>query len=104
MMPTGSASDPKEAKDRAAIEHIIGRSLSGPWPAEALAPGTRVTVIHDPEWDGPWRDEFSGTIDAVGPPEDISHARALPEELKYEVALGGARTSLRGCAPPPGLG
>lgn len=28
-----------------------------------IAPGTRVKVVRDPDWDGPWPSEPTGTID-----------------------------------------
>ena len=77
------ASDPRVARDRHAIEHIIGHPLPQEWPTGALAPGTRVRVIRDTEWDGPWATEFLGTIDTVGAPEPIGHPRAWPGKLQY---------------------
>jgi hypothetical protein len=37
--------------------------MPGEWPAGAVPPGTRVRVIKSEEWDGPWRQVFTGTID-----------------------------------------
>jgi hypothetical protein len=65
--------------DRAAVEHIRGRSLPTTWPAAALPPGARVRVIKDANWDGPWQTEFVGTIDTMGAPEIIDHAPQSPE-------------------------
>jgi hypothetical protein len=31
-------------------------------PAAQVAPGTRVKVVKDPNWNGPWATEFMGTI------------------------------------------
>jgi len=56
-------------------------------PEEALAVGSRVRVVRDPEWDGPWRDEFLGTIDGHRAPEPVSHPHAQPGELEYWVAF-----------------
>ena len=55
------------------------------WPAAALPPGARVRVGKDVRWDGPWKREFLGVIDAVGAPEPVHHARAQPDELAYWV-------------------
>ncbi|RSN67552.1 ferrous iron transport protein A [Actinomadura sp. WAC 06369] len=65
-----------------------GGGPGGPDPAAgALAAGRRVRVVRDPDWDGPWRNEFSGTIDSLGPPEPVRHPRALPGELQYWVVF-----------------
>ncbi|GGV39558.1 hypothetical protein GCM10010182_75060 [Actinomadura cremea] len=58
-----------------------------PWPDGALPAGCRVRVVRDPGWDGPWRSEFSGTVDALGPPEAVRHSRARPGELMYWVVF-----------------
>ena len=60
--------DVVSAREREAVERILGRPLSQSWPAGALAPGSRVVVLRDPAWDGPWKIEFQGTIDAMGTP------------------------------------
>jgi hypothetical protein len=71
-------------RDRAAIEAIVGQATAGEWPAGAMPPGTRVRVIKSQEWDGPWRQVFTATIDEtisprlVGPP-------GHPGELEYSV-------------------
>lgn len=78
---------PADVRDRQAVEHILGRPLSRTWPPDALAPGTRVTVVRDPEYDGPWQSEFLGTIDAMGGPEPNLHAGALSGELLYWVTF-----------------
>jgi hypothetical protein len=57
----------QESADRRAIEAILGRPLDGRWPVEAMKPGTRVRIINDESWEGPWRDVFTGTIDATMP-------------------------------------
>lgn len=76
------------ARDRKALEALIGNSrLNAPWPEDAMPPGTRVRVIQDTEWKGPWRQEFTGTIDTTMPPELVNHPMARPGELAYYVAF-----------------
>lgn len=84
-MRDSSGSVPARAGDRQAVEHILGRPLSQTWPTGALAPGSRVRVMRDLDWDGPWQIEFRGTIDAMGAPEPNQHAQALSGELLYWV-------------------
>ncbi|MFF3849787.1 ferrous iron transport protein A [Streptomyces sp. NPDC002328] len=86
-MTDSSDSVSADADDRQAIEHILGRPLSETWPAGALAPGSRVTVVRAPDWDGPWQVEFPGTIDAMGAPEPNEHAQAFSGELLYWVTF-----------------
>lgn len=74
-----------EERDRAAIAAIMGRSVGGDWPDQAMPPGTRVRVIKDVAWDGPWRHVFTGTIDATIVPHPVENARAHPGELEYSV-------------------
>ena len=70
-----------EAQDRRALEAIVRRSLGNDqWPADALPPGMRVRVMHDKEWQGPWRDVFLGTIDRTVSPQVIDNAVARPGE------------------------
>jgi len=52
-----------------------------------MAPGTRVLVVQDADWDGPWRREFTGTIDTTMPPRRVEHAQARPGELAYFVTF-----------------
>lgn len=99
QMSVDPSSQAADARDRAAIEHIIGRSLSGPWPAAALAAGSRVRVIRDAEWDGPWQNEFSGTIDAMGPPELVQNPRAQAGELAYWVTFDEPQRDAGGDGP-----
>ncbi|MGW0007338.1 hypothetical protein [Nocardia grenadensis] len=57
-------------------------------PGPALAAGTRVKVIKDPGWDGPWREEFFGTVDYdPAPPEPVTLSSARPGELVYWVTF-----------------
>ncbi|MEU6310661.1 ferrous iron transport protein A [Streptomyces sp. NPDC047014] len=90
---------PADAGDRQASEHILGRPLNQTWPADALVPGTRVTVVHDPEWDGPWQVEFSGTIDAMGAPVPNEHAQALSGELLYWITFDASQYDSHGDGP-----
>lgn len=71
--------------DRAAIEAIVGHSMSGDWPVEAMPPGTRVRVIKDDRWDGPWRQIFTGTVDETIAPRRVEHAQAGVGEFEYSV-------------------
>lgn len=70
-------------RDRAAIEAIVGQGMAGEWPAGAMPPGRRVRVIKSEEWDGPWRQVFTGTIDETISPRLVG--RDLPGELEYAV-------------------
>jgi hypothetical protein len=73
------------SEDQRAIETILGRALSQDWPVDALPPGTRVTVIQDLAWQGPWQHQFRGTIDNTGAPEQIPNPKARPGEPRYWV-------------------
>ncbi|GHA77734.1 hypothetical protein GCM10010305_21000 [Streptomyces termitum] len=81
------------------MEHVLGRPLSRAWPAGAWAPGTRVTVVRDPDWDGPWQAEFSGTIDAVGAAVPNEHAQAFSGELLYWVTFDAPQYDSDGDGP-----
>ncbi|MFJ5234164.1 ferrous iron transport protein A [Kitasatospora sp. NPDC088391] len=83
----GVGAEPGSDADRAAIEAIRGRPLARVWPEGALAAGTRVTVVRDREWGGPWRAEFRGVVDAMGAPEPVTDSRAEEGELAYWVAF-----------------
>ncbi|MFE1869290.1 ferrous iron transport protein A [Streptomyces sp. NPDC059496] len=85
VAPSSSASASPD--DRRVVEHIRGRPLSQDRPAVALAAGSRVTVVHDPDGDGPWRNEFPGTIDDMGAPELVENVHARPGEMAYWVAF-----------------
>jgi hypothetical protein len=78
---------PEDPNDAAAIEHIRGFALSQDWPPDALPAGTRVKVLRDKNWDGPWQREFYGAISAMGAPEPIDHPMAHPQELAYWVTF-----------------
>ena len=86
-------------RDREAVEQILGGQLSQDWPGDALPPGTRVRVVKDLEWDGPWREEFLATIDSVGAPEPITHPSARSGELKYWVAFDEPQLDAAGDGP-----
>lgn len=94
-----SDSVPADVDDRQAIERILGRPLSQTWPTGALAPGTRVTVVRDRGWDGPWQVVFPGTIDAMGAPVPNEHAQALSGELLYWVIFDAPQYDSNGDGP-----
>ncbi|MER6447194.1 ferrous iron transport protein A [Streptomyces venezuelae] len=86
-MAASSPPSPSPCPDRRAVEQLTGRPLRQDWPAGALAAGSRVVVVRDPGWDGPWRNEFLGTIDAMGAPEPVEHRHARAGELAYWVTF-----------------
>jgi hypothetical protein len=96
---TNSESAPDSELDRQAIEHITGRPLPTAWPAEALAPGSRVTVIRDPNWDGPWQHEIPATIGPLGAPEPVNHPHANIAELQYWVRFDTPQYDSSGDGP-----
>ncbi|MFD6999093.1 ferrous iron transport protein A [Streptomyces mirabilis] len=98
-MTDSSGPVPADVDDRHAIEHILGRPLSQARPTGALAPGSRVTVVRDQEWDGPWQVEFAGTIDAMGAPEPNQHAQSLSGELVYWVSFDAPQYDCDGAGP-----
>lgn len=79
------------------MERILGRPLVQARPTGALPPGSRVTVVRDPDRDGPRQVEFLGTTDAMGAPEPNEHAQALSAELLYRVDFD---TPQRDCDGP----
>ncbi|MGW6981952.1 ferrous iron transport protein A [Streptomyces sp. NPDC054932] len=94
--PPSASSD---SDDRRAVEHIRGRPLSQDWPAAALAAGSRVTVVRDPDRDGPWRTEFPGTIDDMGAPELVESSYARAGELAYWVTFDAPQYDSDGGGP-----
>lgn len=85
---TGGADESRVRRDREALEAVLGFSVGDePWPADALKPGTWVRVVKDPDWDGPWRQEFEGVIDTLRAPQVVTHAMATPGEYCYFVAF-----------------
>lgn len=98
-MTSASGPDPGSAPDRVALEHILGRPLEQEWPASAPAPGSRVRVLRDAVWDGPWQREFLGTIDDLGAPTPVRHAQARPGELEYWVRFDEPQFDSSGDGP-----
>ena len=90
---------PAAGGDRAAVEQILGHALSRLWPQDALPAGSRVLVVHDADWPGPWRDEFPGRIDSMGAPEPVHHARARDGELAYWVVFDEPQVASDGNGP-----
>ncbi|MFB7471652.1 ferrous iron transport protein A [Kitasatospora sp. NPDC056184] len=65
-----------------------------------LPEGTRVRVVQDPEWDGPWQREFDGTVQYVpSPPEPVLHTSARPGELAYWVRFDEPQRDADGDGP-----
>jgi hypothetical protein len=77
-----------DTRDRRALEAVIGHGLDhDQWPADALPPGTRVRVIQDQEWAGPWREVFFGVIDRTLPPQLVINRVARLGEREYSVTF-----------------
>lgn len=96
----GSQDDQQMRRDRQAVEAISGRSFDGmQWPADAMPPGTRVRVVKDPAWDGPWRNVFTATIDATIVPSPVQGAAARPCELEYSVTFDSPQHDMDGDGP-----
>jgi hypothetical protein len=91
--------DAGSERDREAVELIRAHPLNQSWLAGALTPGSRVMVLRDPLWDGPWQNEFQGTIDAMGAPELVQHPRAHAGELEYWVTFDEPQRDSDGCGP-----
>lgn len=69
-------------------------------PAGALPAGTRVKVVHDSEWAGPWRTEFFGTVDySPEPPAPVTLSSARPGELVYWVRFDESQYDADGDGP-----
>ncbi|MEU2490936.1 ferrous iron transport protein A [Streptomyces sp. NPDC007883] len=64
-----------------------------------LAAGSRVTVIRDPSWDGPWQVEFRGRIDDLTAPEPVLHSSAREGELAYWVVFDEPQFDSSGDGP-----
>ncbi|MFD6530694.1 ferrous iron transport protein A [Streptomyces sp. NPDC060184] len=69
------------------------------WPEDAWPPGTRVRVVQDPAWDGPWPVEFWGTVDGPEPPAPVEHAMAADGELAYWVDFDRPQMDSEGAGP-----
>ncbi len=96
---TGSASDPTSARDRSALEQILGHPVPQEWPTGAAPAGSRVRVVHDTEWDGPWQDEFLGTVDDLVAPAPVDHPQAHEGELAYWVRFDESQYDCAGDGP-----
>ncbi|MER7825768.1 ferrous iron transport protein A [Streptomyces sp. NPDC096097] len=97
--PSSSSSGAAYAGDRAAVEQLMGRPLPQDRPSDALPAGSRVVVVRDPHWDGPWRNEFLGTIDDMGAPEPVEHPHARAGELAYWVTFDESQYDGNGEGP-----
>jgi hypothetical protein len=64
-----------------------------------MPPGTRVRVVKDPAWDGPWRDEFTATIDATIVPGPVRSAVARPKAQEYSVIFDSPQFDADGHGP-----
>lgn len=84
-MTSDSGADSATAPDREALERILDCPLEQEWPASAPERGSRVRVLRDAAWDGPWQREFLGTVDDLGAPVPVRHGQARPGELAYWV-------------------
>ncbi|MFF7185596.1 ferrous iron transport protein A [Streptomyces sp. NPDC008222] len=76
-----------------------GGGTDVPWPEDAMAPGTRVTVVQDPAWPGPWLEVFQGTIDDFEPPAPVRDNTAHSGELAYWVVFDSPQYDSDGCGP-----
>ncbi|MFI1200626.1 ferrous iron transport protein A [Streptomyces sp. NPDC020883] len=81
------------------VKHALYSSSSDKWPAGCMTPGTRVTVIKDASWDGPWQVEFQGTIDDFGPPEPVQNSSAREGEMAYWVVFDESQYDSSGDGP-----
>ncbi|MEU6240792.1 ferrous iron transport protein A [Streptomyces sp. NPDC047024] len=76
---------------------------SGPvpadWPEGAWPPGTRVRVIKDPDWDGPYPVEFYGTVVATQVPFPVRNGRGREGELVYMVRFDEPQHDSDGLGP-----
>lgn len=88
-----------ESGDRRAIEAVLSQSLDDEWPASSMKPGTRVRIIQDSAWAGPWREVFIGTIDATFPPQPVRNKNARPGELRYSVRFDESQFDADGDGP-----
>jgi hypothetical protein len=97
-MSIDPASDAENSADRQTTDQA-DRSASERWPDGALPAGSRVTVIRDADWAGPWQHQFRGTIDSLGVPEAVRHPRAREGELKYWVSFDQPQYESSGDGP-----
>jgi hypothetical protein len=61
--------------------------------------GASVRVVKDPDWNGPWMQEFDAVIDALSPPEPVRHELARPGELAYWVQFDEPQMDSAGDGP-----
>jgi len=54
-------------------------SLMTAFLGDDVEPGTRVKVVRDPDWAGPWRQEFVGTIEGPAVPVRVINLAEMPE-------------------------
>jgi hypothetical protein len=92
--------DGQVVRDRNALEAIVGRSLSDDeWPVDALPPGTRVRVVKDKTWDGPWRRVFLGTVDRTIVPRLLTHPAVRSCQREYSVVFDEPQFDADGDGP-----
>jgi hypothetical protein len=95
-----STPDSADERDRQAVKQVLGQPLpQALWPTTTLAAGTRVRVIHDPGWAGPWATEFLAVIATIGAPELVRHPDAHMGELKYWVIFDEPQLDANGDGP-----
>lgn len=82
-----------------AIMDSGAEELPSGWPEHAWPPGTRVRVLQDPDWAGPWPVEFWGTVDDLQIPAPVAHAQAREGELVYWVRFDAPQVDSDGCGP-----
>lgn len=97
-MTDGGPSEDQE-RDRAAIEVIAGHGMVGDWPDGAMLAGTRVRVVKDDRWDGPWQQVFTGTVDDTITPRQVENRHAQPGELEYSVQFDEPQQDTTGLGP-----
>lgn len=95
-----SDEDAQTRRDRQALERIAGSKMAAqPWPLEAMPPGTRVRVVQDTRWAGPWLREFSGVVDRTITPRYVDSAAANQGELEYSVLFDQPENDAQGDGP-----
>ncbi|MFF2269300.1 hypothetical protein ACFVTZ_13605 [Cellulosimicrobium cellulans] len=91
--------DLRDDRDRRAVETIVGVALPRAWPRGAWPAGTRVRVVHDRAWRGPWLQEFAGTVSAMAAPQPIQSPHAEAGELEYWVQFDQPQRNADGDGP-----
>ena len=61
--------------------------------------GTRVRVVQDDRWSGPWAHVFTGTVSDMAAPEAVSHRAAQAEELSYWIEFDTPQMDSNGDGP-----